>query len=91
MGLLEEAPFPSLRLIELTIPLPCTHFSPASSTSNREESIMIGTFAISGSLDSRVRNFVITATPSSIPSSTLTSMMFAPFSTCCRATPRASS
>jgi len=52
---------------------------------------MIGTREISGSLESSVRNFVITFTPSSIPSSTLMSMMFAPFSTCCRATLRASS
>ena len=82
---------PSLRLMELTIPFPCRHLSPASSTSNRELSTITGTRATSGSLERSVRNFVITAGPSSIPSSTLTSITLAPFSTCWRATLRASS
>ena len=81
---------PSLRLIELTIDLPCTHFSPASSTAQFELSIITGTRATSGSAASRLRNSVITFGPSSRPSSMLTSMMFAPPSTCCRATETAS-
>ena len=81
---------PSLRLIELTIDLPCTHFSPASSTAQFELSIITGTRATSGSAASRLRNSVITFGPSSRPSSMLTSRMFAPPSTCCRATETAS-
>ena len=47
---------PSLRLIELTIDLPCTHFSPASKTAQLELSIITGTRATSGSAASRLRN-----------------------------------
>ena len=46
---------------------------------------------MSGSDCTRFRNFVIAATPSSIPSSMHTSMIGAPFSTCCFATASASS
>ena len=38
---------PSLRDMELTMHLPCTHFRPAVMTSHLEESIIIGTRAIS--------------------------------------------
>ncbi len=47
------------------MPLPCTHFKPASMTDHLELSTMIGTREISGSAASRFRNFVITASPSS--------------------------
>ena len=73
------------------MPLPCTHFKPASMTDHFELSTMIGTRAISGSAASRFRNFVITASPSSRASSKLTSSTFAPLSTWPRATLRPSS
>ncbi len=41
---------PSLRLIELTTALPCTHFSPASMTDHFELSTITGTRATSGSV-----------------------------------------
>ena len=66
---------PSFRLIEFTIDLPCTHFSPASSTDHLELSIMIGTRLMSGSAAIRFRNRVIMASPSSSASSMLMSMM----------------
>jgi len=44
-----EASSPSFRLMEFTTALPCTHLSPASITVHLDESIMIGTRAISGS------------------------------------------
>jgi hypothetical protein len=47
---------PSFSEIELTIGLPCTHFSPASITLHLELSIMTGTRAMSGSLAIRFRN-----------------------------------
>ena len=77
---------PSLRLIELTIPLPWTHFSPASSTEKRELSTMIGIRATSGSVASRLRNVVIACSPSSRSASMLTSRMLAPPRTCSSAT-----
>ena len=73
------------------MPLPCTHFRPASITSHFELSIMIGTRAISGSPATRLRKRTIAAFESSIASSMLTSMTWAPFSTCWRATASASS
>jgi hypothetical protein len=75
--------------IELTMPLPCRHFRPASITLHFEESTITGTRAISGSLATRFRKRTIAAWLSSIASSMLTSMICAPFSTCCRATPSA--
>ena len=60
------------------MPLPWTHFSPASMTDHFELSIMIGTRAISGSVATRRRNRVMHASESSIPSSMLTSITFAP-------------
>ena len=73
-------------LMELTIALPCTHFSPASITAHFEESIMIGTREMSGSAAIRLRKVTIAFSESSMPSSMLTSSMLAPLSTCWRAT-----
>ena len=56
-----------------------------------ELSIMIGTRAMSGSAAIRLRNRVIACSPSISPSSMLTSRMFAPPSTCSRATASAAS
>ena len=77
---------PSLRLIEFTTGLPCTHFSPASMTDHFELSIITGTRAISGSVATRLRNRVIVSSESSSASSMLTSMRFAPPRTWSRAT-----
>ncbi len=73
-------------LIELTMALPCTHFRPASITLHFEESIITGTREMSGSDAIRLRNVVIAFSESSRPSSMLTSMICAPFSTWLRAT-----
>ena len=78
-------------LIELTIGLPETHFSPASITLHFELSIITGTRAMSGSAAISLRKVVIACSPSSRPSSMLTSMICAPFSTCWRATSTAAS
>ena len=77
--------------MELTMHFPCTHFKPASIISNFEESIMMGIFAISGSLCTRFKKVVMACTPSSNASSMFTSITCAPFSTCWRATASASS
>ena len=69
---------PSLSEIELTIGLPCTFLSPASITSHFEESTITGTRLMSGSVATSLRKRSIAATPSSIPSSMLTSMTCAP-------------
>src|SRR5947209_1895236 len=53
--------------------------------SHFDESIITGTRAISGSAAIRCRNLTIAAFESSIASSMLTSMICAPFATCCRA------
>ena len=82
---------PSLSEIELTTPLPCTHSRPAWITLNFDESIITGIREMSGSAAIRLRNRFIAATPSSMPSSMQTSRMFAPLSTCWRATATASS
>jgi len=73
----------------LTTALPWIFRRPVSSTSHLELSTMIGTRAMSGSEAIRRRNFSMAAMESSIPSSMLTSMIWAPPSTCCRATDRA--
>ena len=73
-------------LIELTMDLPCTHFSPASITDHLDESIMIGTREMSGSAASRLRKVTIAFSELSMPSSMLTSSMLAPLATCWRAT-----
>ena len=75
--------------IELTIGLPWTFLSPASITSHLEESTMTGTRLMSGSEATSLRKRSMAATPSIMPSSMLTSMTCAPFSTCCAATDRA--
>ena len=77
---------PSFIEIELTIALPWTHLSPASITSHLEESTITGTRLMSGSVATSFRKRSIAATPSIIPSSMLTSMTCAPFSTCWAAT-----
>ena len=58
-------------------------------TDHFEESIITGTRLISGSLAIRLRKVVIACSESSSPSSMLTSMIWAPFSICWRATSRA--
>ena len=75
--------------MELTIVFPWTQRRPASITSHLEESIITGTREMSGSLAISLRNRSIAATPSSMPSSMLTSTTWAPASTCWRATVRA--
>jgi hypothetical protein len=77
---------PSFREIELTIALPWTHLRPASMTSHFEESIIVGTRQMSGSVAISFVKRSIASTPSIIPSSMLMSMTCAPASTCWRAT-----
>ena len=77
-------------LIEFTTHLPCTHLRPASITSHFEESIITGTREMSGSEPMRLRKVVIAFFESSIASSMLTSMIWAPLSTWLRATASAS-
>src|SRR5690554_4825568 len=74
----------------LTMHFPCTHFNPASMMDHLEESIMMGTRAISGSVAIRLRNFTMAASPSSMPSSMFTSMICAPPRTCSKAISTAS-
>ena len=81
---------PSLRLMEFTTPLPCMQRRPACRIVHFEESTMIGTRAMSGSAAIRLRYLVIACSPSSMASSMLTSITWAPFRTCWRATSRAS-
>ena len=78
-------------LIELTMPLPWMRFRPASMIGHLEESIMMGTREMSGSLAIRLRKVTMACSPSSMPSSMFTSMTWAPFSTWSRATSSASS
>jgi hypothetical protein len=75
----------------LTMPLPWMHLRPVSMTLHLLLSIMIGTRAISGSPAISLRKRSIAAALSSIASSMLMSMIWAPFSTCWRATDKASS
>ena len=77
--------------MELTTHLPCTHFRASSITEKREESIIQGMRATSGSDAMRLRKCFISAVASSKPSSMLTSIKLAPSRTCLRAMPRASS
>ena len=77
--------------MEFTIGLPCTQRRPASMTSHLEESTMIGTRLMSGSPAISLVKRSMAATPSIIPSSMLTSMTWAPASTCCAATESAAS
>src|SRR6218665_2854578 len=78
-------------LMELTMPLPCMQRRPASITSHLELSIMIGTRAMSGSDAISCRKRTIAALLSSMASSMLMTMIWAPLSTCWRATARACS
>ena len=80
-----KASSPSFSEIEFTTDLPCRHFRPASITENFDESTITGTRAMSGSAAIRLRNVVIACSESSRPSSMLTSITCAPFSTCSRA------
>jgi hypothetical protein len=82
---------PSFIEMLLTMPLPWMHFRPVSMTLHLELSIMIGTRAISGSPAISLRKRSMAAALSSMASSMLMSMIWAPFSTCCRATASASS
>ena len=77
--------------IELTMGLPWMQRSPASITSHLELSTMMGRRAMSGSDAIRFRKRTMAALLSSMASSMLISMTWAPFSTCWRATARASS
>jgi hypothetical protein len=76
---------PSFMEIEFTTGLPWMHFSPVSITENFEESTITGTRAMSGSAAIRLRKVFIASAESSNPSSMLTSMIWAPFSTWSRA------
>jgi hypothetical protein len=58
------------------------HSRPATQMLNLEESTTTGIFAISGSVAMRLQNLRMQSSPSSIPSSKLTSSSCAPFSTC---------
>ena len=60
-------------------------------TDHFELSTMIGTREMSGSEAIKFKKRTIAASESSMLSSMLTSMICAPFSTCCRATASASS
>jgi len=75
--------------MELTTALPCTQRRPASITDHLEESIITGTRAMSGSAATRLRKRTMAASESSMPSSMLTSIIWAPLVTCWRATSRA--
>src|SRR3990167_1039299 len=77
--------------MELTMPLPCRQRKPASMTVHLELSTMMGRRAMSGSEAIRFRKRTMAAWLSSMASSMLTSMTWAPFTTCWRATARASS
>mmetsp|Transcript_20816 Transcript_20816/g.52845 ORF Transcript_20816/g.52845 Transcript_20816/m.52845 type:complete len:224 (-) Transcript_20816:252-923(-) len=82
---LTKSSSPSLSEIELTMHLPWQHLRPASTMWNLEESIMSGSLEMSGSGMSMLRNFFIAYSPSSRPSSMLTSITCAPDSACARA------
>src|SRR3974377_890465 len=81
-----KAASPSFIEIEFTTALPCRHLRPASITENFDESTITGTRAMSGSAAIRLRKLIMVCSESSSPSSMLTSITCAPFSTCPRAT-----
>ena len=60
-------------------------------TDHLDESIIIGTLAISGSDAINLKNFSIASSESSKPSSIFMSIIWAPFCTCCLATDMADS
>ena len=70
---------PSFSEMELTMPLPWMQRRPASMTLHLDESIITGTRAISGSPAIRFRKRTMAAWLSSMASSMLTSMTWAPF------------
>ena len=55
LALAKKSASPSFKLMELTMPLPCTHLRPASMTLHLLESTMIGMREISGSAAIRLR------------------------------------
>ena len=69
---------PSLREMELTMHLPWAFFNPAKTASQWDESIIRAAFAIDGSLEINLTKRSISAGASSIASSKLMSMTFAP-------------
>mmetsp|Transcript_39371 Transcript_39371/g.104530 ORF Transcript_39371/g.104530 Transcript_39371/m.104530 type:complete len:246 (-) Transcript_39371:929-1666(-) len=77
---------PTLSEIEFTTHLPWRHSRPAMQMGNLDESMTMGTLAISGSVAIRLQNLRMQSMPSSIPSSKLMSMSCAPSSTCLAAT-----
>jgi hypothetical protein len=77
---------PSLSDSELTTGLPWMQRRAASMTGHLLESTMNGTRAMSGSEAIRLTKRTMAASLSSMPSSMLTSMIWAPLSTCSRAT-----
>ena len=77
--------------MEFTIPFPWQFFSPTSRTDHLDESIINGTFAISGSEAINLKKCDIADSESSRPSSIFISIIWAPFSICCLATDSASS
>ncbi len=82
---------PSFMEMEFTTHFPCATLRPASMMDHLEESIMMGTRAMSGSAAIKFRNVVMASSPSMRPSSILISIIWAPPSTCSRAMARASS
>ena len=71
--------------------LPCTHFKPDVITLHFDESIIIGTRAMSGSAAIILRKVTISFSASNRPSSILISIIKAPSATCFLAIPIASS
>ena len=82
---------PSFRLMELTTDFPCMHLRADSITLHLDESIMSGSFAISGSDITRLTNRTIAFSESSMASSMQISITWAPPSTWFLAMARASS
>mmetsp|Transcript_5080 Transcript_5080/g.17048 ORF Transcript_5080/g.17048 Transcript_5080/m.17048 type:complete len:327 (-) Transcript_5080:769-1749(-) len=89
LAFLMKSSSPSLREMELAMHLPWQHLRPASRMWNLEESTIMGRRLTSGSGMAMLRNLVMAATPSSMPSSMLMSSTWAPFSAWCLATSRA--
>ena len=77
--------------MELTMPFPCRFLSPVSNTVHLDESTITGTLEISGSAAIRRKNVSMAFSESNNPSSIFTSIIWAPFSICWRATESASS
>ena len=73
---------PSLRLMELTIHLPCAFFRPARIVSQWDESIIRAAFATAGSFEMYLTKRSISRVLSSIASSMFMSIIDAPSSIC---------